>query len=152
MSLRCWFLKTAVHRYFSRLVFLKISQYSQENTEAFEALLLQNTCGDCFWIFATANTFFQLNLVFIADIRTSLCSELLWKQELKLRSSHWNSYVKKGFLRNFANFIGKHLCRSLFLIGLQAFRPAALLKRGSKLQKEKLQNFIKKRLQNCKNT
>ena len=58
-------------------------------------------------------------------LRTSL------KQELNLGSSHWNCYVKKGVLRNFANFIGKHLCRSLFLIGLQAFRPAALSKRDS---------------------
>ena len=109
-------------------------QYSQKNTEALEALLLQNTCGGCFWIFAAANTFFQLNLVFIADSRTGFCSELLWKQELNLRSSHWNSYVKKGVLRNFANFIGKRLCRSLFLIGLQVFRPEAF-------------SFIKKRLQ-----
>ena len=131
MSLRCWFLETAVHRYFSRQVFLKISQYSQKNTEALEALLLQNTSGGCFWIFATANTFFQLNLVFIADSRTGFCSEFLWKQELNLKSSHWNSYVKKGVLRNFANFIGKHLCRSLFSIGLQALRLAALLKRDS---------------------
>ena len=116
-------------------MFLKISQYSQENTEALEALLLQNTCGGCFWIFAVANTFFQLNLVFIADSRTGFCSELLWKQRLNLRSSHWNSFVKKGVLRNFANFIGKHLCQSLFLIGLQAFRPEALLKRDSNTEK-----------------
>ena len=131
LSLRCWFLETAVHRYFSRKVFLSISQYSQENTEALDALLLENTCGGCFWIFATANTFFQLNLVFIADSRTGFCSELLWKQELNLRSNHWNSFIKKCVLRNFANFIGKHLCRSLFLIGLQVFRSAALLKRDS---------------------
>ena len=40
-------------------------------------LLLQNTYGGCFWIFATANTFFQLNLVFIIDGRTDSCSALL---------------------------------------------------------------------------
>ena len=34
-------------------------------------LLLQNTYGGCFWIFATANTFFQLNLVFLTDSRTA---------------------------------------------------------------------------------
>ena len=80
LSLKCWFLETAVHRYFSRKVFLNISHYSQENTEALEALLSQNTCGGCFWIFAATNTFFQLNLVFIADGRTGFCSKLLWKQ------------------------------------------------------------------------
>ena len=37
----------------------------------------------------------------------------------------------KGVLRNFANFTGKHLCRSLFLKNLQAWRSASLLKRDS---------------------
>ena len=35
---------------------------------------------------------------------------------------------KKGVLRNFANFTGKHLCWGFFLIELQAFGLAALLK------------------------
>ena len=47
------------------------------------------------------------------------------KQPLKL-------FCKKGVLRKFANFPGRHLCWSLFLIELQTFRPA---------------NFIEKRLQ-----
>ena len=55
------------------------------------------------------------------------CSEHLWKHELNLRSSHWNSSVKIGVLRKFAKFTGKQLCWSLFLIELQA----ALLKRDS---------------------
>ena len=36
------------------------------------------------------------------------------------RSSHQRCSIKKGVLRNFAKFTGKHLCRSLFLIKLQA--------------------------------
>ena len=48
------------------------------------------------------------------------------------RSSHQRCSVKKGVLKNFANFLGKHLYWSLFLIKLQAY------------------NFIKKRLrQRC---
>ena len=43
--------------------------------------------------------FFQLNLVFIADSRTGLCSGLLSKYELNVRSSHWSCSVKKVFLR-----------------------------------------------------
>ena len=35
-------------------------------------------------------------------------------------------------LKNFAIFTGKHLCWSLFLTKLQAFRLATLLKRESK--------------------
>ena len=30
------------------------------------------------------------------------------------RSSHRKCSIKKGVLRNFAKFIGKHLCQSLF--------------------------------------
>ena len=92
-------------------------------------LLLQNTYGGCFWIFAAANGFFQLNLVFIADSCTGFCSGLLWKHELNLRS--WSCSLKKSVLINFGNFTGKHLCWSLFLIELQAFKPAILLKRDS---------------------
>ena len=65
---------------------------------ALAGLLLQNTYRDCFLIFAAANTFFQENLVFIADRHTGFCPELLRKQDLNLRGSHWNSSVKKVFL------------------------------------------------------
>ena len=34
-------------------------------------------------IFATANTFFQLNLVFIAESHTGFRSGILWKYELR---------------------------------------------------------------------
>ena len=36
------------------------------------------------------------------------------------RSSHQRYSMKKGVLRNFAKFTGKHLCQSPFLIKLQA--------------------------------
>ena len=94
-------------------------------------LLLQNTYLGWFWIFVAANTFLQLNLVFIVDSRTGFSSGLLWKHELNLRSSHWSYSVKRVILEHFANFTGKRLCWSLFLIELQTFRRATLLKRDS---------------------
>ena len=39
-------------------------------------------------------------------------------------------FCKKGVLRNFANFTGKHLCQSLFFNKVAGLRPATLLKRG----------------------
>ena len=36
---------------------------------------------------------------------------------------------KKGVLKNFAKFIGKHLCRSLFFNEFTAVRPAILFKK-----------------------
>ena len=44
------------------------------------------------------------------------------------RSSHYRCYFKKGVLKTFAYFTGKHLCWILFLITLRVFRPATLLK------------------------
>ena len=66
---------------------------------ALAGLLLLNTYRDCFYIFAEANTCFQANLVFTADRHTGICSELLRKHDLNLRSSHWNYSVKKVFLK-----------------------------------------------------
>ena len=63
-------------------------------------LLLQNTYGGCYWICVAANTFLQLNMVFIADSCTRFCSRLLWKHELNLRSSHWSCSVKRVFLEH----------------------------------------------------
>ena len=48
-----------------------------------------------------------------------------------VRSSHRGYSVRKGALRNFAKFTGKHLCQSLFFNKVAVLRPAALLKRDS---------------------
>ena len=108
---------------------IKISQYSQEKIcngrcipSFIEHLATLATSG-----FSRQQILFQLNLVFIADSHTCFCAELLWRHELNVRSSHWNSSVKKGVFRNFASFTGRQLCWSLFLIELQTFRPAVLL-------------------------
>ena len=44
------------------------------------------------------------------------------------RSCHHKCSFKKSILKNFANFTGKRLCWSLFLIKLQVWRPATLRK------------------------
>ena len=48
---------------------------------------------------------------------------------MTLRSSHRRCSVKKGVLRNFPKFTGKHLCQSLFFIKVAGLRPATLLKK-----------------------
>ena len=65
-------------------------------------LLLQSTYGGCFWIFVAANTFLQLNMVFIAHSRTG--SEAATRGVL----------LRKGVLRHLAKLTGKHKCQSLF--------------------------------------
>ena len=44
------------------------------------------------------------------------------------RSSRRRSSVKKGVLRNFAKFTGKHLCQSLFFNKFAGLRPSTLSK------------------------
>ena len=44
------------------------------------------------------------------------------------RSSHQRCSVRKGVHRNFAKFIGKHLCQILFFNKVAGLRPATLLK------------------------
>ena len=51
----------------------------------------------------------------------------------KYRSSHQRCSVKKGGLRNFSKFTGKHLCHCLFFNKVAGLRPYAC-------------NFLKKRL------
>ena len=41
------------------------------------------------------------------------------------RSSHRRCSVKKGVLRNFAKFTGKHLCQRLFFDKVAGLRPLA---------------------------
>ena len=65
-------------------------------------------------IFSAANTFFQLNLVIIADSHTRICSGILWKNKLNFRSSHWSCSVTKDVLNNCVDFTGKHLWWRLF--------------------------------------
>ena len=42
-------------------------------------------------------------------------------------------FCERVVLKNFTNFTGEYLCWSLFLIMLQVFRPATLLKRDSNI-------------------
>ena len=44
------------------------------------------------------------------------------------RSSRSKVFCKKGVLRNFAKFTGKHLCQSSFLNKVAPLRPATLVK------------------------
>ena len=46
------------------------------------------------------------------------------------RSSRPGVFCKKGVLRNFSKFTGKHLCRSPFFNEVAGLRPAILLKKS----------------------
>ena len=48
---------------------------------------------------------------------------------LRYRSSRPEMLCKKGVLRNFPKFTGKHLCQSLFLNKVPGLKPSTLLKK-----------------------
>ena len=65
-----------------------------------------------FYVFNSVNKFDMI------DIRRS---PTMASNIRNCRSSHRRCSLRKGILRNFAKFIGKHLFQSLFLIKLQAW-------------------------------
>ena len=59
-------------------------------------------------------------------------SKIIIYHQIKFRKRYNGQvFYKKTVPRNFAIFIEKHLCWSLFLIKMQAFSPETLLKSGS---------------------
>ena len=59
------------------------------------------------------------------------CKELLTSQLIRFRTSCPEMFCKKGVLKNFTKFTGKHLCQSLFFNIVADLSPAPLLKRDS---------------------
>ena len=78
-------------------------------------------------------------LIFMSKLsRCSICCEFHNFFDLPVlptwpsgRSSHSRCSIKKGVLKNFAKFTGKHLCQSLFFNKFAGLRPATFFKKGS---------------------
>ena len=96
--------------------FSEISQNSQENTCARVSFLIKFQAQACNFIKKET-----LTQVFSCQ----LCK--IFKNTFFYRTPpgdcfYLDMFCRKGALKNFANFTGKHACRSLFLIKLQAYR------------------------------
>ena len=75
----------------------------------------------------TTNKFERLLQNLMENIKDAgMSDKWVWT---KYSSSHRRCSVRKGVLRNFPKFTGKHLCQSLFLNKVAALRPATLLKK-----------------------
>ena len=78
---------------------------------------------------------FSLLLIFFIDTIISIISstqitrDVMCVQYVQKQPSE--VFFKKVVLKKFVNFTGKNLCWSLFLIKLQTWGPATLLKRDS---------------------
>ena len=101
-------MRSSHQRYSIKKLFLKILQYLQKNT----CVEVSFSCKYCEVL--------------------SICKRLLLEhhQDHRARSSRPGVFCKKGVLRNFAKFTGKHLCWSLFFNKVPRLRPATLLKKA----------------------
>ena len=61
------------------------------------------------------------------NLSTNFLFQKFFSDTSSFKSIHWSCSIKKMVLKIFGIFIGKHLCWSLFLIKLQAFRTIARL-------------------------
>ena len=117
----CWSSGAAVHRCFSKQVFLKTSQYWCLVLIKLQAFFCKKPKVAASGFLRQQILFFSWIWYLLLAVAPGFFSGLFWKQELNLRSSQWSYSVQKCVLINFAgNFTGKHLCSSLFLIELQA--------------------------------
>ena len=57
------------------------------------------------------------------------CMSGISTQHPSNKSSHRRCSVKKGVLKNFTKFTGRHLCKRLFFNKVAGLRPATLLKK-----------------------
>ena len=74
---------------------------------------------------------FPIKKFFLLDFTSLIPLALNFILRLKNQRQSPEVFCEKGVLKNFAIFTGKHLCCSFFLIKLQGWWPATLLKRDS---------------------
>ena len=89
-----------------------ISLFQKKNFNAivFHTTVVQRRCSSFKSFFVAFRIFFPVSTY-----------EQFFIQLTLNRSNHRRCSIKKVVLRNFAKFIGKHQCQSLFLIKLQLY-------------------------------
>ena len=60
-----------------------------------------------------------------------ICAKFNRRIQVQQKDTEAANFFKTGVLKSFANFTGKHLCWSLFLIKVAGLRSVTLLKRDS---------------------
>ena len=131
-------------------IFLQVLQNLQENAFGLwnfqKHLFYRTPLDDCFWLFratllkwGTANNVWknsdeyslprntnlrrtvQVYDFFLGSINFQCMFSLVYTVYCQKQTSEWRFSVKKGVLKDFVNFKGKHLCWSLFLINVQTW-------------------------------
>ena len=79
----------------------------------------------CFWLELCVSS--VQSAVTLAQAKVQL-AQAASPKEIRNRRSHQRFSMKKGDLRNFTKFTGKHQCQSLFFNKVTGLRPATLKK------------------------
>ena len=73
----------------------------------------------------------SITLFALIEFLILICNNRAAKAQVQFKKQPPEEFCKKSALENLKSFTGKRLCWSLFLINLQVFRLATLLKRDS---------------------
>ena len=108
--------------------------WAATNIEKTHLLESSSSCVDLIFIWVKPVHAIRRTHTLLCKLLLSNCVCWNWRKDWLFntsRSSYSQMFFEIGVLKNFAIFTGKYLCWTLFLIKLQAFRPANLLKRSS---------------------
>ena len=124
----CWFLSP---RYWTG--FHVVAPAKKQNGSYVNFLLNYHICGKLHSTVMLVVKSISKNLKICARSKNFLIPrsqrEIMKNHQAQIRSSHQRCSMKKGGLRNFTKFTGKHLCQSLFFNKVAGLRPATLFKR-----------------------
>ena len=90
-----------------------------------------NMCMVIIWFPVGGIIDFEINLSFLIWLFSYMTNLNIFRKKSvsKVINSRPEVFCKKGVLRNFAKFVGKHLCQNLFFNKVAGLRPATLLKK-----------------------
>ena len=117
----------AIVRFFNPLILYLVSSFSPSNFINIEIKKFDSVHWLSYMDHLDYSSWY-LHISFNVNISKTHLEEISQQSPYfpRLRSSFSEIFFKIGVLKNFAKFIGKHLCWRLFIIKLQACRPATL--------------------------
>ena len=112
----------------ARLVFVFCFALTTGRCNAFQNIFVNKKKSEFYGTYFQAMLFLVTMATFLFNVDSNLPNSL-YKNFPSERSSRPEVFCKKGVLKNFTKFTGKHLCQSLFFNKVAGFRFATLLKK-----------------------
>ena len=113
---------------FLRTVIFTTRIYDGRSIHSFRKLSLTDVRSTYFMLRKPALLYFYISYKSRVGKNSSV-NDIFLSIFFFFRSSHPEMFCKKGVLRNFVKFTGKHLCQGLFFDKVTGLAPATLLKK-----------------------